>query len=98
MTVRVKITVWVLVVLALLAGAAGYVLGLYYSDNKKPNFTEEYVLYVRPETTVNQIVDSLQAGAGTLRPRSIESFCKIMEVETKVKPGRYVIEPSATFI
>ena len=63
MTVRLKITVRVLVVLAVLAGAAGYVLGMYYSDNKKPNFTQEYVLYVRPETTVQQVVDSLQLRA-----------------------------------
>ena len=35
-----KITIWVLVVLAVLAGAAGYVLGMYYIDNKQPNFTK----------------------------------------------------------
>ena len=98
MKARLKITIWILVVLALLASGAGYVLGMYYSDNKKPNFTEDYVLYVRPETTVAQIVDSLQAGAGTLRPRSIERCFKKMEVASKVKPGRYVIEPSATSI
>ena len=83
MTVRLKITVWVLVVLALLAGAAGYVLGLFYSDNKKPNFTKEYVLYVRPETTVGQIADSLQASAGMLRPKSLERCFRKMEVIEK---------------
>lgn len=98
MTVRLKITVWTIVVLVALAGAAGFVLGRYYSDNKKPNFTDEYVLYVRPETTVGQIVDSLQSCAGTLRPKSIERCFKEMEVETKLKPGRYVIEPSSTSI
>ena len=30
-------------VLAILAGAAAFVAGRYYVDNKKPNFTEEYV-------------------------------------------------------
>ena len=40
MTVRLKITLAGLAVAVLLAGAAGFVLGRYYSDNKKPNFTE----------------------------------------------------------
>lgn len=98
MTVRLKITVRVLVVLAVLAGAAGYVLGMYYSDNKKPNFTQEYVLYVRPETTVQQVVDSLLLRAGTLRPKSVLRTFGKMDVGTQMKPGRYVIEPSATSI
>ena len=93
-----KITIWVLVALAVLAGAAGYVLGMYYIDNKQPNFTKNYVLYVRPGTTVSQLVDSLQAGAGTVRPRSIERCFKKMEVASSMKPGRYVIDPSATSI
>jgi UPF0755 protein len=93
-----KIIIWVSAVLAVLAGAAGYVLGMYYIDNKQSNFTKDYVLYVRPETTVSQIVDSLQAGAGTVRPRSIERCFKKMEVASNMKPGRYVIEPSATSI
>ena len=39
---------FILVALVILAGAAAFVAGRYYIDNKKPNFTEEYVLYVRP--------------------------------------------------
>ena len=93
-----KIIIWVSAVLAVLAGAAGYVLGMYYIDNKQSNFTKDYVLYVRPETTVSQIVDSLQAGAGIVRPRSIERCFKKMEVASNMKPGRYVIESSATSI
>ena len=37
----------------LLAGAAGFVAGRYFSDNKKPNFSEKYVLYVRPDMTAD---------------------------------------------
>ena len=93
-----KIIIWVSAVLAVLTGAAGYVLGMYYIDNKQSNFTKDYVLYVRPETTVSQIVDSLQVGAGTVRPRSIERCFKKMEVASNMKPGRYVIDPSSTSI
>ncbi len=98
MTVRLKITLAGIAVAVLLAGAAGFVAGRYYSDNKKPNFSEEYVLYVHPETTVRQVIDSLQAGAGTLRPKSVERAFRKVEVEQKMKPGRYVIEPSSTSI
>ena len=98
MTSRMKITVWVLAVLFVLAGAAAFVLGRYYVDNKKANFSQEYVLYVRPETTVQQVLDSLQAGAGTLRTKSVERCFKEVDAASKMKPGRYVIEPSATSI
>ncbi len=98
MTVRLKITLAGIAVAVLLAGAAGFVLGRYYSDNKKPNFTEKYVLYVRPEMTAQQVMDSLQAGAGTLRPKSVERTFSKMEVAQKMKPGRYVVEPSSTSI
>ena len=54
----VKITIWILAVLAVCAGVGGFVFGRYYIDNKKPNFSEEYVLYVRPEMTAGQVLDS----------------------------------------
>ena len=88
----------ILVLSVVLAGAAAFVLGRYYIDNKKPNFTEEYVLYVRPETTVGQIADSLQTRAGMIRPKSLERAFKEVGVESKVKPGRYVIDTTATSI
>lgn len=94
MTVRLKITFAGLIAAALLAGAAGFVLGRYYSDNKKPNFANDYVLYVYPDMSVQTVIDSLQAGAGTLRPKSIERAFAKMEVAQNMKPGRYVIDPS----
>ncbi len=98
MTVRLKITLAVAAVALLLAGAAGFVAGRYYSDNRNPNFTEKYVLYVRPEMTAQQVTDSIMAGAGTLRPKSLERAFRKMEVEGNIKPGKYVIEPSSTSI
>lgn len=98
MTNRLKTAIWISAVLAVLAGVAAFVLGRYFIDNKKPNFTEEYVLYVRPETTLGQIADSLQAGAGMIRPKSLERAFAKVDVASKIKPGRYVIEPSATSI
>lgn len=94
MTLKLKITLAGLAVAALLAGAAGFVLGRYYSDNKKPNFTEDYVLYVRPDMSAQAVMDSLQTGAGTIRPKSLERAFAKMEVAQKMKPGRYVIGPA----
>ena len=88
----------VLAVIAVLAGVAGFVGGRYYVDNRMPNFTKDYVLYVYPDMPVGQILDSLCIGAGAERPKSVERAFAKMEVESKVKPGRYVIEPSATSI
>ena len=89
---------FILVALVILAGAAAFVVGRYYIDNKKPNFTEEYVLYVRPETTLGQIADSLQSGAGMIRPKSLERVFKKMDVASKIKPGRYVLDATCPSI
>ncbi len=88
----------ILVLFVALAGVAAFVLGRYYIDNKKPNFTEEYVLYVRPETTLGQIADSLQARAGMVRPKSLERAFKEVDAASRLKPGRYVIDTTATSI
>lgn len=98
MTVRMKIGLAAAAVFVALASVAGVVAGRYWSDNRKPNFSEDYVLYVYPETTVSQVKDSLSAGAGTLRPKSLDRAFSKMEVAENMKPGRYVVTPSATSI
>lgn len=98
MKVRIKITLAVVAVAVCLAAVAGFVAGRYYSDNRKPNFSQKYVLYVRPDTPVQTVMDSLQAGAGTLRPKSLARAFRKMEVAQNMKPGRYVVEPSSTSI
>lgn len=98
MTTKGKIILALLAAGALLAGAAGFVAGRYYIDNKKPNFSEKYVLYVRPEMSVAEVMDSLQAGAGTVRPKSVERAFAKMEMDANMKPGRYVVDSTSTSI
>lgn len=98
MTVKRKVLLAVLVVGALLAGVAGFVFGRYYIDNKKPNFSGKYVLYVRPDMTVDEVMDSLQAGAGTIRPKSVGRAFAEMQTAEKMKPGRYVVDSTSTSI
>ena len=93
-----KILCAVLAVMAVFAGAVGFVGGRYYIDNKKPNFTKDYVLYVYPDTPVGQVIDSLCVGAGAVRTKSVERAFAKAEVAQKMKPGRYVIDPSCTSI
>ena len=93
-----KIYIAVVVVLSLAGVAAGVLFVRWYNDNKRPNFTEKYVLYVRPDTPVQTIVDSLVSGAGAQRQHSLERCFKEVDLSVSMKPGRYVIEPSFTSI
>ena len=98
MTKRTRIICVAAAVCSVLAGIAAFVLGRYYVDNKKPNFTEKYVLYVRPETTVQEVLDSLEANAGVLRTGSVKRCFDEMDVRERMQPGRYVIDTAATSI
>lgn len=69
---------------------------MYYNDNKKPNFKEEYILYVYPDMTSQQVLDSI--ATVSLNHRSLERCFRKEDVQEKLKPGRYVIEPSSTSI
>lgn len=95
---RLKLNIWVVIAAVLLAGAAGFLAGRYVSDNRKPNFPGKYVLYVRPEMSVDQLRDSVVNGAGALRSRSIDRVFRKMDVGEIIKPGRYVIDASSTSI
>ena len=98
MATKAKIVLAVVILLALLGGAAGFVFGRYYIDNRMPNFSEKYVLYVYPDMTASEVMDSLQAGAGTIRPKSLQRAFDKMETSQKMKPGRYVVDASSTSI
>ncbi len=98
MTTKAKIVLAVVILLALLGGAAGFVFGRYYIDNRMPNFSEKYVLYVYPDMSASEVMDSLQAGAGTVRPKSLKRAFDKMETSQKMKPGRYVVDASSTSI
>ena len=98
MKTKGKIILAVAAAFALLAGAAAFVAGRYYIDNRQPNFSKDYVLYVYPEMTAAQVLDSLQAGAGTIRPKSVERVFKKMEIDQNMKPGRYVVDTTVPSI
>ena len=77
---------------------AAFVAGRYYNDNRRANFSDDYVLYVYPDMSVQAVKDSLAAGAGVIRPRSIDRVFAKLDVDQKMKPGRYVISPGYSSI
>ena len=56
------------------------------------------MLTLIPEMTAAQVLDSLQAGAGTIRPKSVERVFKKMEIDQNMKPGRYVVDTTVPSI
>jgi len=98
MTKKMKIGLAVAVVCAVMGVVTGIVAVRYYIDNKMPNFTEKYVLYVNPDMTAGQVMGVLQANAGVVRQRSLARCFDKMEVEAKMKPGRYVVDTDDTSI
>ena len=86
----------ILIAAAVCLAVAGLVAVRYYNDNKRPNFSEDYVLYVYPEMSAQDVLDSLSSR--TIRFRSLERTFIKMDVAEKIKPGRYVIDSSFTSI
>ena len=93
-----KIVLMAVAVLAVAGAVCCFVAGRYFVDNKISNFTEKYVLYVYPDMTASQIKDTLIAHAGVLRPGSLDRCFRKMEVDSNVKPGRYVVDTDAPSI
>ena len=85
-----------LIAFAMIAIAGGVVFGRWYNDNKRPNVTEKYVLFVRPDTPIGTVLDSLASRVE--RPRSLARSLEEVNAAENMKPGRFVIEPSSTSI
>ncbi len=98
MTKKMKIWIAAAVVCAVMGVVTGIVAVRYYIDNKMPNFTEKYVLYVNPDMTAGQVMGVLQANAGVVRQRSLARCFDKMDVDAKMKPGRYVVDTDDTSI
>ncbi len=69
-----------------------------YLDKKASNFTETYTFFVYPDTTVEQVQDSLILNAGVKRKGSLERSFKALDVSEVIKPGKYTVDPSTSAI
>lgn len=87
-----EIILIVCLVMLVCAAVAGYMALSYYNVHKKPNFSNKYVLYVYPDMSESEILDSLSRGAG-MKERSYME--KAFETEQgSIIPGKYVVSPS----
>ena len=82
----------------LVAGVCLWVGLRYLTDNRMPNFSKEYVLYVYPDMSAETALDSIAAGAGVIRPGSMDRCAGKEDLGGRICPGRYEIDPSMTSI
>lgn len=85
---------------ALLAAVAvaGYMGYDYYRLHKKPNFSREYTLYVYPDMKLDEVLDSLESGAGVIDRRAVRKAFDSEDVASRLEPGKYKVSASSTSI
>ncbi len=99
MKTGVKICLATAAVSAVLLLAVACVFGLrWYADNRKPGFTRDFVLYVYPETSAYDVLDTLRRDGVAVDLKSLERAFEKEDVKHYIKPGRYVLEPSSPAI
>ncbi len=79
-------------------GVAAFFVGRYISDNKSPNFTESYTLYVYKNTDCAEVLDSLIADGRIKRVRSLRRCARKEDLMNRVTPGKYCIDSACTSI
>lgn len=87
-----KLAVITLLVLLLGVALAGYMGLTYYNVHKRPNFSNKYVLYVYPQMSQTEILDSLTSGAGMVERSYMEKA--FASEEGEIVPGKYVVSPN----
>ena len=80
--------------LLLVVLAIGALLGYnWLRDNKLPNFRKQAEIYVYPETTVNEVLETIADKAQVISRASLERCFKAKQVETYLTPGHYTVSP-----
>jgi UPF0755 protein len=85
---------WLLALLIALFAAAiavGAVALRYYSDNRKPNFRYSKDIFVYPQTTPRQILESIPDSI-VINKKSLERVFDKYLADEELKPGHYLIE------
>ena len=71
--------------------AVGALALRYYADNRKPNFKDSSDIFVYPETTAQQILESIPDSI-VINKKSLERVFDKYLADEELKPGHYVIE------
>lgn len=83
----------VLVAALLVVVVLGAVGGRWFADNRKPNFTANVDLYVRPGMTVSEVIGQIPDSI-VLNRRSLARVVRKRLSDNDLKPGHYVVEKS----
>ncbi len=94
-----KIILWiVLAIIALAVVAGAWFAWRYVLDYKVKNFESECVLYVYPDMSSEQVLDSLSVGASVKHPKSLYRTARKADLSQRMKPGKYTIGPEFTTV
>lgn len=93
-----KIILSVLAVMAVLAAVAGMKFATWYTDNKKPNFRQEAVIYVHPGDDLNTVCHNIADSAQVINAKSLARAFADKKVAEYMKPGRYVVKPTSSSV
>lgn len=81
---------------AVVTGTACFFGMRFYLDRYTGNFSEKYVLYVYPDMSADEVLDSLAARA--LRTGSLKRCARGEGLQERIRPGRYIIMPETSAI
>ena len=93
-----KTLAYILVAGVLAASVSGLFAYRWYSDNKRPNFSREAVVYVYPGSDAADVMKTIADSAGVLRPSSLERAFNDKKVADYIQPGKYVVKPSSSSV
>ena len=79
---------------AILVTAGIVIASLYYIDNKREGFASDFVIYVYPDTTPDQILEELCEEGRALSRRSVERCFRRTGTFEGIKPGYYPVKKS----
>ena len=86
------------VIAAVVLAGLALVVWRWLSDNRLPNFRKEAVVFVRPDTGVDEVYAALINDAGVLRPYSLDRAFRDKKVAENLQPGRYLVKPGYTSV
>jgi len=85
-------TIIVLILLGIMVLGGLYLYRVGY-DRRMPNFRKRFELFVKPGTSVQEVMDSLMVNG---RCRNTESLQRTLGHAQEVKPGHYTVDPGCT--
>ncbi len=86
----------VVIIFAAVVVPAGCLAGRYVLDNKTENFGRPYTLFVYPDMTAEQVLDSIADGALVSKLSSLERCAAKEDLAGRMKPGKYRIDTTQT--